>query len=225
MCTKAFLPAGGAAVVSIPTYAMYRVHAEQRGGARRSPSRACRRPQGWAMDVPAVRAAAREADARLGVQPEQPDRPRGAGRRDRAPARGDRRGRGGGRPARAGRRRRRGVQRVRRRRRVIPLRARFPNLVVVRTASKAYAMAGPAGRVRRRARRRRSRRIALYRPPGLDRDDLGHRRRRGRCASPATWRRTSRASLAERPRLAAAPRRRSAGTRSRRSPTSSCSTS
>ena len=32
MCTKAFLPAGEAAVVSVPTYPMYRIHAEQRGG-------------------------------------------------------------------------------------------------------------------------------------------------------------------------------------------------
>ena len=113
MCTKAFLPAGEAAVISIPTYAMYRVHAEQRGGRviavpRRS------KADGWAMDVPAVRAAAARGDARLGLQPEQPDRPRRARRRDRALLEGIAEDAAAdGRPG-ARRRRGRGVQRVRR---------------------------------------------------------------------------------------------------------------
>ncbi len=163
MCTKAFLPAGEAAVISTPTYAMYRVHAEQRGGRVIAVPR---RPanEGWALDVPAVRDAAR--DARL-VWICNPNNPTGLAEPDgaietllaglEADAAAD------GRPVPAvvvdeayseftgGS--------------VIPLRTRFPNLVAVRTASKAYAMAGlrvgfavaaPAT----------LQRVALYRPPG-----------------------------------------------------------
>ena len=50
MCTKAFLPAGEAAVVSMPTYAMYRIHAEQRGGRVIAVPR-LGRDDGWAMDL------------------------------------------------------------------------------------------------------------------------------------------------------------------------------
>ena len=65
MCTKAFLPPGAATVISIPTYAMYRVHAEQRGG-RVIPVGRRPKAEGWAMDVDAVRAAVRDAgDATL----------------------------------------------------------------------------------------------------------------------------------------------------------------
>ena len=163
MCTKAFLPAGEAAVISVPTYAMYRVHAEQRGGRviavpRLGPSRA------WAMDVSAVREAARRATLVWACNPNNPTGvPEPAGAIEalleglQADAVTD------GRPVpmlvvdeayseftdES----------------VIPLRLRFPNLVAVRTASKAYAMAGlrvgfavaaPAT----------LRRVALYRPPG-----------------------------------------------------------
>jgi histidinol-phosphate aminotransferase len=163
MCTKAFLPAGGAAVISTPTYAMYRVHAEQRGGhvvavPRLGPDR------GWAMDLPAVRAAARSAAL---VWACNPNNPTGQSEPDRAiesllegiasDAAAD------GRPAPAvmvdeaysefsGRT-------------VIPLRTRFPNLVSVRTASKAYAMAGLRVGFAVAAPET-LRRIALYRPPG-----------------------------------------------------------
>lgn len=60
LVAKAFIPAGGRAVVPVPTYAMYRVLTEQReatvvavprGGAG----------DGWALDVPATRAAATDA--------------------------------------------------------------------------------------------------------------------------------------------------------------------
>ncbi len=47
--------------LACPTYAMYRVHAEQRGGRGHRRPAPARRREGWAMDVPAVRAAAREA--------------------------------------------------------------------------------------------------------------------------------------------------------------------
>ena len=163
MCTKAFLPAGEAAVISTPTYAMYRVHAEQRGGRviavpRRTGG------EGWAMDVPAVREAAREARLVWICNPNNPTglaEPKGAiealleGLEVDAAADGRAvpvvvvdeaysEFTGGS---------------------VIPLRTRFPNLVAVRTASKAYAMAGlrvgfavaaPAT----------LRHVALYRPPG-----------------------------------------------------------
>ncbi len=60
MCVKAFLRAGEAAVVPVPSYAMYRVVIEQRGGLMVGVPR-LGRTEGWAMDVPAVRTAARGA--------------------------------------------------------------------------------------------------------------------------------------------------------------------
>ena len=60
LVAKTFLPAGGAAVVPVPTYAMYRVLTDQR------PARTIVVPRlgpaaGFALDVPATRRAAREA--------------------------------------------------------------------------------------------------------------------------------------------------------------------
>ena len=60
LVAKAFLPPGAGAVIPTPTYAMYRVLTEQRPGrpvpvARRSAV------DGYALDLPAVRAAARDA--------------------------------------------------------------------------------------------------------------------------------------------------------------------
>ena len=163
MCTKAFLPAGESAVIPVPTYAMYRIDAEQRG-ARFIAVPRLGRDRGWAMDVPAVREAARRATLVWVCNPNNPTGlPEPAGAIEslleglEADAAADRR------PVPAlvvdeayaeftGQS-------------VIPLRVRFRNLVVVRTASKAYAMAGlrvgfavaaPAT----------LRRIALYRPPG-----------------------------------------------------------
>lgn len=163
MCAKAFLPAGRTAVIPIPSYAMYRVVTEQRGGVVRAVPR-LGPERGFAVDVPAVRAAASEATLVWLCNPNNPtgvEEP--AGRVEDllsgivADAAAD------GRPAPVvvvdeayaeftGST-------------VIPLRVRFPNLVVVRTASKAYALAGlrvgfaiaaPATLAR----------IALYRPPG-----------------------------------------------------------
>ena len=60
LAAKAFLPPGATAVIPTPTYAMYRVLTEQRPAR---PVRVPRLPaeQGYAMDLPAVRAAARGA--------------------------------------------------------------------------------------------------------------------------------------------------------------------
>jgi histidinol-phosphate aminotransferase len=163
MCTKAFLPAGEAAVISIPTYAMYRVHAEQRGGRviavpRRS------KAHGWAMDLPAVRAAAREATLVWVCNPNNPTgrpEPDGAiealleGIADDAAADGR------GAPAVV-------VDEAYSEflgSTVLPLRTRFPNVVSVRTASKAYAMAGLRVGFAVGARETIAR-LAIYRPPG-----------------------------------------------------------
>ena len=91
---------------------------------------------------PAIRAAARGRRGGLAVQPEQPDRAAGARRRDRRAPRGPRRGRRRPPAARppivvldeayaefVGSS-------------LVGLRATYPNLIVVRTASKAYALAG-----------------------------------------------------------------------------------
>lgn len=61
LVAKAFLPAGGTAVIPTPTYAMYRVLTDQRAATAVTVPR---RPaaDGWALDGPAVRASARKAD-------------------------------------------------------------------------------------------------------------------------------------------------------------------
>lgn len=163
MCVKAFLPAGATAVVPVPSYAMYRVVTEQRGGVVRPVPR-LGPEEGFAIDEPAVRSAA--ADAAL-VWLCSPNNPTGltepAGVIERLLGHIESDAAAAGRePAAvvvdeayaefAGET-------------VIPLRTRYPNLVIVRTASKAYALAGlrvgfavaaPATLAR----------VALYRPPG-----------------------------------------------------------
>ena len=163
LCAKAFLPAGGRAVVPTPTYAMYRVVTEQRGATadlvpRLGPD------QGYALDLEATREAARTADLVWLCSPNNPTglpEPDGAietlldvvavdalsaGRQpaivvlDEAYAEFV------------------GTS-------LLPLRERHPNLVVVRTASKAYALAGlRVGFAVARAKT--IARIAPYRPPG-----------------------------------------------------------
>jgi histidinol-phosphate aminotransferase len=142
LCAKAFLPPGTAAVSPAPTYAMYRVVTEQRPGRFIAVSR---RPadEDWAVDVDALRTAVREHEAKI-VWLADPNNPTGttepegttevlleglaadADADDRQPpvvvrdeAYAEFVGRTDAR-----------------------LRERFPNLVVVRTASKAYALAG-----------------------------------------------------------------------------------
>lgn len=163
MCVKAFLTAGARAVVPVPSYAMYRVVTEQRGGTvvpvpRLGPE------DGFGLDEPAVRAAAVDAAMVWLCNPNNPtgrlERPgvierllagieddaRGAGREPAAVVVDEAYAEFSGET-------------------VIPLRTRFANLVAVRTASKAYALAGlrvgfavaaPATLAR----------VALYRPPG-----------------------------------------------------------
>ena len=163
MCTKAFLPAGQAAVVSTPTYPMYRIHAEQRGGRVLAVPR-LGRDEGWALDVEGIRKATRDATLVWICNPNNPTgREEPAGTIEglleglEADAAAD------GRPVPAvvvdeaysefiGRS-------------VIGLRTRFPNLVAVRTASKAYALAGLRVGFAIAAPET-LRRVALYRPPG-----------------------------------------------------------
>jgi histidinol-phosphate aminotransferase len=163
MCTKAFLPAGKAAVISTPTYAMYRVHAEQRGGRVIAVPR---RPaaEGWAMDVSAVREAAREARLVWICNPNNPTglpEPDGAVEALLAGLEADAAEDGRAVPAVV-------VDEAYSEftgSSVIPLRTRFRNLVVVRTASKAYALAGLRVGFAVAAPDT-LRRVALYRPPG-----------------------------------------------------------
>jgi histidinol-phosphate aminotransferase len=160
---KAFLPAGGRAVIPAPTYAMYRVLTEQRPAEavavpRRPPA------EGFALDVPAVRAAA--ADANL-VWLCSPNNPTGLPEPDGAIAHlldgllDD---------ARAAHRPPPIVVLDEAYAEftdttLLPLRERYAGLVVVRTLSKVYALAGlrvgfAVGRPELIAA------MAPYRPPG-----------------------------------------------------------
>jgi histidinol-phosphate aminotransferase len=140
LVAKAFLPPGGAAVIPTPSYAMYRVITEQRGAALRAVPR-LGADAGFAFDAAAVRAAARGADVVWLCSPNNPtglEEPAGAIeallvglREDAASARveapivvldeayAEFTGHS-----------------------LVGLRARYPRLIVVRTASKAYALAG-----------------------------------------------------------------------------------
>jgi histidinol-phosphate aminotransferase len=60
LVVKAFLPVGGTAVLPAPTYAMYRVLSDQRGATLAVVPR--RPTAGFSIDAPAVRAAARSAN-------------------------------------------------------------------------------------------------------------------------------------------------------------------
>jgi histidinol-phosphate aminotransferase len=200
MCTKAFLPAGESAVISVPTYAMYRVHAEQRGARviavpRRS------KADGWALDVEAVRAAARDAVLVWVCNPNNPTgrlEPDGAIERllegiatDAAAAR---------RPVPAivvDEAYSEFVDAS-----VIPLRTRYPSVVSVRTVSKAYAMAGLRVGFAVGARETIAR-IAPYRPPGSI-GTISATVVASAMSDPAEMEANVARVLAERPRLAAA---------------------
>jgi histidinol-phosphate aminotransferase len=137
---KALIPAGGRAVVPTPTYAMYRVLTEQRG-ATVVPVARLGDAAGWALDTDAVRAAARDAAVVWLCSPNNPTalpEPDGAiGRllvglaEDAAAA---------NRPAPIVVLDEAYAEFVGTS--LIPLRDDHPNLIVVRTASKAYALAG-----------------------------------------------------------------------------------
>ena len=160
---KAFLPPGGSAVVPVPTYAMYRVVTEQRGATAVLVPR-LHADEGYALDLERTREAAREAELVWLCSPNNPTglpEPDGAietlldviavdalvaGRSpaivvlDEAYAEFV------------------GAS-------LLALRHRHPNLVVIRTASKAYALAGLRVGFAV-ARPETIARIAPFRPPG-----------------------------------------------------------
>jgi histidinol-phosphate aminotransferase len=163
LCGKAFLPAGGRAIVPTPTYAMYRVVSEQRRALadlvpRLGPD------QGYALDLAATRDAARTADLVWLCSPNNPTglpEPDGAietlldivavdalsaGRQPAIVVLDEAYAEFVGSS-------------------LLLLRERHPNLVVVRTASKAYALAGLRVGFAV-ARPETIARIAPYRPPG-----------------------------------------------------------
>lgn len=140
LVAKAFLPPGGSAVVPTPSYAMYHVNTEQRGARvvsvpRRGPD------AGFAMDVPAVRNAAQGSNVIWLCSPNNPTalpEPDGAVESLLAGLLADA-ARAGSEPPIvvldeayaefAGRS-------------LVGLRMNYPRLIVIRTASKAYALAG-----------------------------------------------------------------------------------
>ena len=204
MTAKAFLPAGGGrAVVPIPTYSMYRVVSEQRGA---TVALVPRRPadESWAIDVPAMRAAARDATLVWLCNPNNPTglaEPPGViaalleGSRTMRPPTAERR-----RPSPSTRHTR--SSRARRRCRSG---ADYPNLVVIRTASKAYAPGRAAGRLRARAARDPRAHRALP-PAGLGRHDLDHDRRAGPARAGGPGRHGRRHASRARPRSPTAMR-------------------
>ncbi|HEY7523373.1 MAG TPA: histidinol-phosphate transaminase [Candidatus Limnocylindrales bacterium] len=162
LCGKAFLPPGAAAVIPTPSYAMYRVVTEQRGARTIAVPR--RSTEGWSINVDAVRAAAREARVVWLCSPNNPTalaEPDDAIERLLDGIAADAAAAGTIAPIVVldeayaefvGRS-------------LVELRLRHSNLVVVRTVSKAYALAG--ARVGFAiARPETIGRIAPYRPPG-----------------------------------------------------------
>jgi len=137
---KAFIPAGGRAVVPTPTYAMYRVLTEQRGATVVAVPR-LGDAAGWALDTDAVRAAARDAAVVWLCSPNNPTalpEPDGAIERLLVALAED--AAATDRPAPIVVLDEAYAEFVGTS--LIPLRDDHPNLIVVRTASKAYALAG-----------------------------------------------------------------------------------
>jgi len=163
MAAKAFLAAGGVAVVPVPTYSMYRVVTEQRG-ARAIAVPRLGQDDAYAIDIPAMRAAAREATAVWLCSPNNPTgraEPAGAVEALLAGLEAD--AATDGRPTPfvildeayaefTGES-------------LLGLRATYPRLVTVRTASKAYALAGLRVGFAI-ARRSTLELMEPYRPPG-----------------------------------------------------------
>jgi len=163
LISKAFLPPGGAAVIPTPSYAMYRVDTEQRGAAVRAVPR-LGPERGYAMDVGGVRAAARGANVVWLCSPNNPTglpEPDGAIEALLAGILEDAQPAGAEPPVVVldeayaeftGRS-------------LVGLRETYPRLVVIRTASKAYALAGLRVGFAV-ARPAIIERLAPYRPPG-----------------------------------------------------------
>ncbi|HEX5014658.1 MAG TPA: histidinol-phosphate transaminase [Candidatus Limnocylindrales bacterium] len=160
---KTFLPPGGIAVIPTPSYAMYRVITEQRGASVAAVPR-LGEDERWASDMPAVRAAARASQVVWLCSPNNPTglaEPNGAIEQLLQGLAEDAAAAGAAPPI------------------VVldeayaefvgtsllPLRERYANLIVVRTASKAYALAGLRVGFAV-ARPETVARIAPYRPPG-----------------------------------------------------------
>jgi histidinol-phosphate aminotransferase len=142
IAAKAFIPAGGRAVVPVPTYAMYRVLTEQRRATVVAVPR-LGREFGYALDLPAIRAAASDEDAAL-VWLCSPNNPTALAEPDgtlEALLRElDDDAAAAGRPAPVVVLDEAYAEFVGSS--LLPLRDVYPNLIVVRTASKAYALAG-----------------------------------------------------------------------------------
>jgi len=163
LVAKAFLPPGGSAVIPTPSYAMYRVETEQRGATVRAVPR-LGPDRGYAMDVAGVRAAARGANVVWLCSPNNPTalpEPDGAIESLLAGISADAAADAAEPPIVVldeayaeftGRS-------------LLGLRASYPRLVVVRTASKAYALAGLRVGFAV-ARPEVIDRLAPYRPPG-----------------------------------------------------------
>jgi histidinol-phosphate aminotransferase len=137
---KVFLPEGSTALVPVPTYAMFRVITEQRRADARAVSR-LGAGEGYALDLPAMRDAARDASVVWLCSPNNPTalpEPDGAIQSLLGQIAADAAAEGREPPIVvvdeayaefAGRS-------------VLALRLEHPNLIVIRTASKAYALAG-----------------------------------------------------------------------------------
>ena len=170
LATKAFIRPGGSAIVPVPTYPMYGILTEQRTG---HVVRIPRRPagDGFALDVDAVRAAAAEP-AEGGTLPSivwlcSPNNPTG-----RAEPSGTIEALLSGLAADAERAGRAAPSVILDEAYIefagdslAPLRATYPRLVVLRTMSKAYAVAGLRVGFAI-ARPEVIAEIAVYRPPG-----------------------------------------------------------
>lgn len=163
LISKAFLPPAGSAVIPTPSYAMYRVNTEQRGATVRAVPR-LGPDAGYAFDGAAVRAAARTGDVVWLCSPNNPTalaEPDGAIETLLAGILADAAADGVEPPVVAldeayaefvGRS-------------LVGLRAVYPRLIVIRTASKAYALAGLRVGFAV-ARPEIIGRLAPYRPPG-----------------------------------------------------------
>ncbi|MEO5918647.1 MAG: aminotransferase class I/II-fold pyridoxal phosphate-dependent enzyme [Candidatus Limnocylindrales bacterium] len=163
LVSKAFIPAGGSAVIPTPSYAMYRVDTEQRGASVRSVPR-LGPDADFASDLPAVRAAALGADVVWLCSPNNPTglaEPAGAVEALLGELLEDARATSTDPPVVVldeayaefvGRS-------------LVGLRDRYPRLIVIRTASKAYALAGLRVGFGL-AKRELIERLAPYRPPG-----------------------------------------------------------
>lgn len=140
IAAKTFLPPGGTAVIPTPSYAMYRVLTEQRP-ARVRPVPRLGPAGGYAIDLDLTRTIARGADLVWLCSPNNPTalaEPDGAIERLLGELRADAERDGRGAPVVVLDEAYAEFTRTS----LLPLRAEYPGLIVVRTLSKAYALAG-----------------------------------------------------------------------------------